>query len=35
MVEWLLGDENNQAFREQQLTAAATGKFFQVSVLIN
>ncbi|CAF1036236.1 unnamed protein product [Rotaria magnacalcarata] len=30
MVEWLLGDKHNQAYREQQLTAAACGRFFQV-----
>jgi hypothetical protein len=33
MVEWLLGDELNQSFRQQQLTAAASGNFFQVYVL--
>jgi hypothetical protein len=30
MVESLLGDENNQPYREQQLAAAATGNFFKV-----
>ncbi|CAF3432259.1 unnamed protein product [Rotaria sp. Silwood1] len=30
MVEWLLGDEKNRAYREQQLTAAACGNFFKV-----
>jgi hypothetical protein len=30
MVEWLLGAERNKAFREQQLTATASGSFFQV-----
>jgi len=32
MVEWLLGDEHNKAFREQQLTATASGSFFSVYV---
>ncbi|CAF1042683.1 unnamed protein product [Rotaria sordida] len=30
MVEWLLGDERNKAYEEQQLTAAASGHFFRV-----
>ncbi|CAF0874251.1 unnamed protein product [Rotaria sordida] len=30
MVEWLLGDEKNLPYREQQLTAAACGNFFKV-----
>jgi hypothetical protein len=30
MVEWLLGDEGNRPYREQQLTAAASGNFFKV-----
>lgn len=30
MVEWLLGDEANQAYRHQQLTAAASGTFFRL-----
>jgi hypothetical protein len=30
MVEWLLGDERNKAYLEQQLTARASGTFFQV-----
>jgi len=33
MVEWLLGDELNRSFQQQQLTAAASGNFFQVYVL--
>lgn len=32
MVDWLLGDERNKAFREQQLTATASGNFFRVFV---
>ncbi len=30
MIEWLLGDENNQPFRQEQLKATATGNFFKV-----
>lgn len=30
MVDWLLGDENNQAYRQRQLRATATGCFFQL-----
>jgi hypothetical protein len=30
MVEWLLGDPNNQPYQEEQLTAAASGNFFKV-----
>jgi hypothetical protein len=30
MVEWLLGDENNRPYQQQQLTATASGNFFQV-----
>jgi hypothetical protein len=30
MVEWLLGDETNRAYQEEQLTAAASGNFFKV-----
>ncbi|UJR21723.1 hypothetical protein I4U23_024800 [Adineta vaga] len=30
MVEWLLGEDHNIAYQEQQLTAAASGNFFQV-----
>ncbi|CAF3087395.1 unnamed protein product [Rotaria sp. Silwood2] len=30
MVEWLLGHEQNKAYQQQQTTAAASGKFFQV-----
>ncbi|CAF3390913.1 unnamed protein product [Rotaria socialis] len=29
MVEWLLGDKRNRPYQEQQLTAAASGHFFQ------
>ncbi|CAF1556272.1 unnamed protein product [Rotaria magnacalcarata] len=29
MVEWLLGEEHNKAYLEQQLTSAASGVFFQ------
>jgi hypothetical protein len=32
MVEWLLGDEHTKAFREQQLTATASGSFFSLYV---
>jgi hypothetical protein len=35
MVEWLLGDKYNQDYREQQLTAAASGNFFQVYASFN
>lgn len=30
MVEWLLGDPNNQKFQNEQLTATASGNFFRV-----
>ena len=30
MVEWLLADECSRPYREQQLTAIASGHFFQV-----
>ncbi len=30
MVEWLLGDENNQAYQDDLLTAAASGNFFKL-----
>ena len=29
MIEWLLGDEQNKSYQEQQLTATASGNFFQ------
>ncbi|CAF3001819.1 unnamed protein product [Rotaria socialis] len=29
MVEWLLGEEHNRAYLEQQLTSTASGRFFQ------
>ncbi len=32
MVEWLLSDEYNRPYREEQLIATATGDFFKVSV---
>lgn len=32
MVEWLLGDKQNQTYREQQLSAAASGNFFKTFV---
>lgn len=32
MVEWLLGDENNRAYRRQQIISAASGNFFKVYV---
>lgn len=32
MVDWLLGDERNKAFQEQQLTATASGNFFAVYI---
>jgi hypothetical protein len=32
MVEWLLGDKYNRPYREQQLTAAASGNFFKVYI---
>jgi hypothetical protein len=32
MVEWLLGDECSRPYREQQLAAAASGKFFQLYI---
>ena len=32
MVEWLLGDECNRPYREQQLLAVASGRFFQVYI---
>ena len=32
MVEWLLGDEANRPYREQQLTAVASGSFFRMFV---
>ncbi|CAF4829654.1 unnamed protein product [Rotaria socialis] len=32
MVEWLLGDKRNRPYQEQQLTAAASGHFFQLYV---
>lgn len=32
MVDWLLGDERNRAYRKQQLTATASGNFFRVFV---
>ena len=35
MVDWLLGDERNKAFREQQLTATASGNFFKVFVCLS
>ena len=35
MVDWLLGDERNKAFREQQLTATASGNFFAVFVCLS
>jgi len=30
MVEWLLGDEHNRSYQQQQLTASASGNFFKV-----
>ncbi|CAF0801749.1 unnamed protein product [Adineta ricciae] len=30
MVEWLLGDEQNQRYQRKQLTACASGNFFKV-----
>ncbi len=35
MIEWLLGDENNEPLRQQQLKATATGNFFKMYVLIS
>jgi hypothetical protein len=32
MVEWLLGNEYIRPYREQQLTAAASGHFFQLYI---
>jgi hypothetical protein len=29
MVEWLLADECSRPYREEQLTAVASGQFFQ------
>jgi hypothetical protein len=29
MIEWLLSDEHIEPYRDQQLTAAASGHFFQ------
>jgi hypothetical protein len=34
MVEWLLGDEHIRLYREQQLTATASGCFFQLYISI-
>lgn len=33
MVDWLLSDEHDVAYREKQLTSAARGNFFKVFVL--
>lgn len=30
MVKWLLSNERTRTYREKQLTAAATGQFFQL-----
>lgn len=35
MIEWLLGDENNQPYRQEQLKATATGDFFKMFVSIS
>jgi hypothetical protein len=32
MVEWLLGDECTRPYREKQLTATASGRFFQLYI---
>lgn len=32
MVEWLLGDEINQTYRAEQITATASGNFFKLFV---